>query len=348
LRSHCGAQRFAFNWGLRSIKANLNQRAAELSYGVAESELTPRLDWSAYGLRKAWNGVKDHIAPWWPPENSKEAYASGLANLASALRNWALSQSGDRKGRPARFPRFKTKKSAMSCRFTTGAFGLADADRRHVRLPRVGTVRTHESTRKMARRIDAGNARIRSATVTFTRGRWFVSFSVEVQSPCSIAAGPQGVVGVDLGVKHLAVLSAPVPSVSDQRGMVANPRHLEHAQRRLSRLHRRCARRRGPDKKTNTAPSKRWRRTRGEVAHLHATIANQRENALHLSAHVCTDRTLWCDRYRGSPSRRLGPQRSSGPPNRYRRVGRNTSATVLQDIVARRFSGRRGTVLPQF
>jgi hypothetical protein len=29
-------------------------------------------------------------------------------------------------------------------------------------------------------------------------------------------------------------------------------------------------------------------------------------------------------------------------------VGRDTSATVLQDIVARRFSGRRGTVLPQF
>jgi putative transposase len=32
----------------------------------------------------------------------------------------------------------------LSCRFTTGAFGLADADRRHVKLPRIGLVRTHE------------------------------------------------------------------------------------------------------------------------------------------------------------------------------------------------------------
>jgi putative transposase len=101
LRSHCGAQRFAFNWGLRSIRANLNQRAAELSYGVAEADLTQPLDWSAYGLRKAWNAVKDDIAPRWH-ENSKEAYLSGLANLAIALRNWAPSRAGDRKGRPVR------------------------------------------------------------------------------------------------------------------------------------------------------------------------------------------------------------------------------------------------------
>ena len=34
LRSHCGAQRFAFNWGLARVKANLGQREAERSYGV--------------------------------------------------------------------------------------------------------------------------------------------------------------------------------------------------------------------------------------------------------------------------------------------------------------------------
>jgi putative transposase len=30
-----------------------------------------------------------------------------------------------------------------------------------VRLPRIGVVRTHESTRKLARKIEAGTARIR-------------------------------------------------------------------------------------------------------------------------------------------------------------------------------------------
>jgi putative transposase len=65
LRSHCGAQRFAFNWGLALVKANLDQRQAEQSYGISAAELTPSLNWSAYDLRKAWNRAKDTTAPWW-------------------------------------------------------------------------------------------------------------------------------------------------------------------------------------------------------------------------------------------------------------------------------------------
>jgi putative transposase len=282
LRSHCGAQRFAYNWGLRLVKANLDQRAAERSYRIAERDLAPPLNWSAYALRKMWNQVKDEIAPWWP-ENSKESYSSGLVNLATGLSNWAGSRSGRRKGQRVRFPRFKTKKSALSCRFTTGSFGLADGtDRRHIKLPRIGSVRTHESTRKLARRISAGGARIRSATISFSRGRWFVSFSVEVQRTISAAtAGSDAVVGIDLGVRHLAVLSVPVPEVSDGDGMVANPAHLEHAQRALRRLQRQAARRRGPDKRSRVTQSKRWERTHAKVTRLHARVANARTDALH-------------------------------------------------------------------
>jgi putative transposase len=155
LRSHCGAARFAFNHMLGVVRMNLDQRAAERSYGVAEGDLTPSLNWSAFGLRKAWNQVKNEVAPWWR-QNSKEAYACGVANLGAALSNWAASKSGRRKGPRMGFPKFKSKRSHLSCRFSTGAFGLVDTDRRHVQLPRIGVVRTHESTRKLARRITAG------------------------------------------------------------------------------------------------------------------------------------------------------------------------------------------------
>ncbi|WP_223840154.1 helix-turn-helix domain-containing protein [Saccharopolyspora pogona] len=77
LRSHCGAQRFAYNWGLGKVKANLDQRRAEASYGLDGDELTPPVGWSAYNLRKDWNRAKHAIAPWWQ-ENSKETYSSGL------------------------------------------------------------------------------------------------------------------------------------------------------------------------------------------------------------------------------------------------------------------------------
>jgi IS605 OrfB family transposase len=141
LRSHCGGQRFAFNWGLARVKANLDQRAAEKSYDLPDERLTPSLSWSAYSLRKNWNQAKGEAAPWWV-ENSKEACASGLANLATALTNWNDSRGGRRRGPKVRFPRFKGRRAGLSCRFTTGAFGLA-VDRRHVTLPRIGVVRTH-------------------------------------------------------------------------------------------------------------------------------------------------------------------------------------------------------------
>ena len=272
LRSHCGGQRFAFNWGLALVKANLDQRRAEASYGCDVEVLTPSLGWSAYSLRTQWNRSKGEVAPWWA-ENSKEAYSSGLANLAAALANWNDSRNGKRKGPRVRFPRFKGKRAGLSCRFTTGAFGLAEGDRRHVKLPRIGAVRTHESTRKLARQVERGTARIRSATVTHRGGRWFVSFTVEITRTDPAPTKPGTVVGVDLGVKSLAVLST--------GKVIPNPRHLEVAQRELRRLHRQAARREGPDKRTRTAPSNRWRTTRARIARLHTAVADARRDGLH-------------------------------------------------------------------
>lgn len=272
LSSHCGAARFAYNWGLARIKANLTQRAAERTYGVAEAELTPGLNWSAYGLRKQWNAAKHAVAPWWA-ENSKEAYASGLADLATALKNWGASRTGKRAGKKMAFPRFKSKRSRKSFRITTGAFGLDETDNRHVKLPRIGRVRTGESTRKLARHLHRGSARILSATVSFQRGRWHVSFTVAKTAPAPAPATRGGTVGVDLGVKHLAVLST--------GETVDNPKHLDQAQRKLRRAQRRAARRRGPDRRTGQVPSNRWRKARAAADRLHTRAANARRDHLH-------------------------------------------------------------------
>ena len=271
LRSHCGGQRYAYNWGLALVKANLDQRKAEASYRVADDELTPALPWSAYSLRKLWNQAKGEVAPWWG-ENSKEAYSSGLANLAAALGNWSASHTGKRKGQQVRFPRFKGKRAGLSCRFTTGVFGPAE-DRRHVKLPRIGTLRTCESTRKLARHVERGTARIRSATVTHQSGRWFVSFTVEITRNDLPPTRPDTAVGVNLGVKSLAVLST--------GEVIANPRHLEIAQRELRRLQRQAARRAGPDKRTGQQPSSRWRKTQAHITKLHTSVANARRDGLH-------------------------------------------------------------------
>ncbi|HVK21311.1 MAG TPA: IS607 family element RNA-guided endonuclease TnpB [Actinokineospora sp.] len=272
LRSHCGAQRYAYNWGLALIKANLDQRRAETTYGVEDAELTPSVSWSGYGLRKLWNQAKGAVAPWWA-ENSKEAYSSGLANLATALSNWSTSKTGVRKGPKVRFPAFKGRRAGLSCRFTTGVFGLADRDRRHVKVPRVGIVRTHESTRKLARHVARGAARIRSATIVYKSGRWFCAFSVEIERGDPAPTRPDSVVGVDLGVKSLAVLST--------GEVIPNPRLLDVALRELRRLQRQAARRTGPNRRTRQVPSGRWRKTQAKVARIHTAVANARRDGLH-------------------------------------------------------------------
>ncbi len=76
LARHAGAARFAFNWGLARVKAALDQREAERSYGVPDAELT-EAPWTLPALRKDWNQAKAAVAPWWG-ECSKEAYSAGL------------------------------------------------------------------------------------------------------------------------------------------------------------------------------------------------------------------------------------------------------------------------------
>lgn len=275
LLSHAGAARVAHNWALALVKATMAQRAAERTYGLDGDQLTPAVSWSLYSLRRAWNQAKATVAPWWA-ENSKEAYNSGLDAVARALGNWSDWRNGKRLGKVVGFPRFKSRhRSTPAVRFTTGTIRL-NPDRHHIVLPRLGTIKTHESTRKLARRIDAGTARILSATVRRDGGRWYSSFTVEVHRAERTPRRPDTVVGVDLGIKTLAVLSdaAPVP----------NPRHLNSGLRRIGRRNRTMARRFGPyDRvtKRRREPSNRWRRAQRGVSTAHARVSNLRRDGLH-------------------------------------------------------------------
>lgn len=270
--AHAGAARVAHNWALARVKAVMDQRAAERSYGVPDERLTESLSWSLAALRKAWNQAKPQVAPWWG-EVSKEAFNTGLDALARGLKNWSDSRSGRRAGRPVGFPRFRSRRrTTPSVRFTTGAIRV-EPDRMHVVLPRLGRLKLHESARKLARRLEAGTARVMSATVRRDGGRWHVAFTVEVRRAERTPTRPQSVVGVDVGVRHLAVLST--------GELVRNPRHLAGAQTQLRRLGRALSRRTGPDRRTGRRPSKRWERASARLARAHARVANLRRDGLH-------------------------------------------------------------------
>jgi putative transposase len=265
LASHGGGARLAYNWGLELVQQRLDERAAGQNVEVP---------WTLPALRREWNRAKAGVAPWWA-ENSKEAYGSGLGALARGLRNWLDSKQGRRAGAHVGFPRPKRKgRGRQACRFTTGAIRV-EPDRHHVTLPRLGRLKTHESTRKLARRLEQGTARILAATISQQGGRWFVSFTCQVQRAEQRPRRPAATVGVDVGVAQLAVLS------SGER--IANPRPLTAALGRLGRTSRQLARQQGPRAPDGTPrrPSAGWRKTQRELARRHARVANLRAEALH-------------------------------------------------------------------
>jgi putative transposase len=277
LRSYAGAARFVYNWGLGLVKGTLDARSTcqqlALRNGATmdeaqawAAEVVGQVPWSFYGLRKRWNAEKNVVAPWWR-ECSKQVFAYGLANLANGFKAFFSSRKGERKGPKVEFPTFKGRGARRSFRFDTAYV----VDGRHVRLPKIGTVRTKSLTEALLSKVQAGAGRVLSATVSGTAGRWYVSFGCEAEREQGTPALPDEVVGVDLGVKSLAVLST--------GEVVPNPKPLSRYARRMARLQRTCSRRKGPGK--GRPPSKRWLQTKRAVAKVHAKVANVRSDGLH-------------------------------------------------------------------
>ncbi|WP_298335213.1 IS607 family element RNA-guided endonuclease TnpB [Ferrimicrobium sp.] len=201
IHSHFGARRAAYNWALAKVKSDMEAKQQN------EDHLsTP---WTLEALRKQWNIEKNEIAPWWG-ENSKEAYASGIADLVQALSGWSHSKNGRRRGRKVGFPKFKSKRKDQNrVRFTTGAMRLED-DRRTIVLPTIGALQSRENTRRIQRHLAKNNARLLNCTLSERWGRLFVSCQLAVRT--SIVSNrspskPNARVGADLGLRALATIA---------------------------------------------------------------------------------------------------------------------------------------------
>ncbi len=270
LSSHCGASRRSYNWGLALVRTHSADRQkvrqacyAELLTDEQTDEILKSypVPWTLPALRKEWNRQKHEVAPWWA-ENSKEAYSSGFDALERALKGYFNTRSGQWGGERG-FPRFKKRSASKSCRFTTGVIKIKDTH--HIQLPRIGVIRTKEETTALLTRLSTGDARILSATISETAGRWFVSYGCEVSRKDLPAKHPLEVVGVDLGVKTLATLST--------GAVIESPKPLNRYTRKMSRLQREMSRRhRG---------SGRHKRTCRKVARVHQQVANARKDATH-------------------------------------------------------------------
>jgi putative transposase len=269
LARHFGARRKAYNWTVATVKADI---AAWHASGIETEKPSLR------ALRKRWNTVKDEVcvntetgAVWWP-ECSKEAYADGIRGAVDAYWNWQSSRAGKRAGKQVGFPRLKKKgRDADRVCFTTGAMRV-EPDRRHLTLPVIGMVRTHENTRRIERLIRAGRARVLGISVRRNGTRLDATLRVLVQRPQQPCVTlPDSRVGVDVGVRRLATVATRDGTVIER---VANPHPLDTALRQLRQVQRarsRC-----------TTGSRQYRARSTEISRLHRRVNDVRTHHLHV------------------------------------------------------------------
>lgn len=264
LLSHVGASRFAYNHLLASVLTNwdANRQKKERGEVVANDDY---LATTHFGLLYQWSAQRDEVAPWWT-ENGASCYNDAAQRLS---RNFANFHAGR-----ARLPKFRRRGQAESVRFTGQSVHLHGTH--HVRISRIGEVKTYESTRKLARHLERGTGRIVAATVSRRAGRWQVSFSVEMARELPGTRAPDRVIGIDLG---LSTLYTGATRSGEHVLSVENPRNYQRNEQKLARAQRVASRRQGPKK--GVVPSNRWKRANARAQQIHRVTANQRRNHIH-------------------------------------------------------------------
>ena len=200
----------------------------------------------------------------WLVEAERSAYTYTLRYLDVAYQNFFR---GLKAGKHVGFPKFKSRKTNRFSYTTQNAKVLDN----HIQLPKIGFVEC-----RISKQIQG---RILSTTVSKNpSGRYFVSICCT-----DVEAEPlpktDKTIGIDLGVKHLAVDSSGVE--------YPNNKYLAKSQKKLARLQRQLSR------KPNG--SKRREKARIKVARLHEHIANQRKDQLHkLTTQLVRENDIIC------------------------------------------------------
>lgn len=227
-----GCSRFVYNYFLDKRNKLYNSEKRSLTYNQCSKELT---------------NLKREID--WLREPDKDALQKSLKDLDVAYKNFFTRPE-------AGYPKFKSKKDRHKSYRTSCTNNNIEFLGRHIKLPKLGNVRTKD------KQIIAG--RILNATISQEpNGHYYVSLcctDVELQSLPKTNKN----VGIDLGLVNFAILSDGIK--------IENPRFYEKSEKKLAKLQRELSRK--------TIGGSNWNKARIKVANLQKHIAEQRRDFL--------------------------------------------------------------------
>lgn len=303
LARHCGASRFAFNQSLQLVTDALAANKIDMSVTVP---------WSGFDLINAFNRWKTSesagrmfvVAPdgtttrqvtglSWRTEVSAQVFEEAAVDLGRALARYAETKGQVGFPRHRRKGRHRESFRLRNKRDPSGRDGIrvGEAHPRSVTLPRIGTIRVHDDTRRLRRMLRpikhldprpgeamvGPRARVLSATVTRRVARWYVCLNIEAadyhpgrrHQHRSQHEGRR-FVGIDRGLAVFAVVAG---SDGVEVCRFTAPRPLARRQRRLRRRARGLGR--------TQRGSRNRARAAGLLAREHHRVAMIRRSFLH-------------------------------------------------------------------
>ena len=189
----------------------------------------------------------------WLGEVASVALVQACQDARRAYKNWYDSLAGRRKGRQIRHPKPRRKHGRQSVRLTRNGFAL---HRQRLYVAKVGDLRVEWSR-------DLPSVPSSVTVIREPDGRYYASFVVERQATPLPACNRE--VGIDLGLNSLVVTS--------DGEVIANPRFLRAAERRLIRAQRVLSRRQKGS--ANRAMARR------RVAAMHRKVRETRHDHMH-------------------------------------------------------------------
>ncbi|MET7541470.1 RNA-guided endonuclease TnpB family protein [Streptomyces sp. NPDC005507] len=198
----------------------------------------------------------------WLGEVSSVVLQQSLRDAESAYSNFFASLKGERKGPRLGEPSFKSRNDTrQAIRFTANArWKLTDAG--HLLLPKIGEVRV-----RWSRTLPTVPSSV--TVIKDSAGRYFASFVIDTDPETDQARfetpGPDEKIGIDLGLKHFAILS--------DGTKIENPRFLRRAEKKLKKAQRNLARKQKGSSNREKA--------RLKVARAHAAVADARREFHH-------------------------------------------------------------------
>jgi putative transposase len=227
-----------------ALRARQQAHAAGLPY-LSDAELSARL-----------TAAKATPERRWLNEVSAVVLQQAQADLNAAYRNFFASRSGQRKGPAIGAPKFRSRKDhRQAIRFTANARFKVLLNGK-LRLPKIGDVPL-----RWSRPLPSEPSSV--TVIKDCADRYFASFVIETQP--GALPGTDAVVGIDLGLRHFAVLS-------DGR-KIASPRFLRRAEKKLRRAQRALSRKQDGSRNRDKA--------RLKVARAHARVADARRDFHH-------------------------------------------------------------------